>query len=258
MKILVDLDGVLVKDKEFNLFEDSKAFLSFLKTKNFKILSNNSTKPPEELVKILNEKGLNVEDKDILTPLKILPDYLKEKGISSCFVIGTDHLKAYLSKFVEVKNDIDVESVIIGQDKQLSFEKLKKAISAVFLNKAKIIPINHSKIVKDSDGLYFQGSGSLAFMIANATDYKEDIPNLGKPSELFLSKALNNDEYKDSVIISDDFYTDLIGAKALGIKTIFITTGKYKKEDLEKTDFRPDFIVSSLKETEEILLSLES
>jgi len=75
---------------------------------------------------------------------------------------------------------------------------------------------------------------------------------------IFLSKALNNDEYKDSVIISDDFYTDLIGAKALGIKTIFITTGKYKKEDLEKTDFRPDFIVSSLKETEEILLSLES
>jgi len=36
MKMLVDLDGVLVKDKEFNLFEDSKAFLSFLKTKTLK------------------------------------------------------------------------------------------------------------------------------------------------------------------------------------------------------------------------------
>lgn len=126
----------------------------------------------------------------------------------------------------------------------------------MFLNKAKIIPINYSKIVKDSDGLYFQGSGSLAFMIKNATDYKEDLPNLGKPSELFFSKALKNDEYKDSVIISDDFYTDLIGAKALGIKTIFITTGKYKKEDLEKTDFKPEFIVDSLRQAEGVLLDL--
>ncbi len=256
MKILVDLDGVLVKDKEFNIFEDSKEFLGFLKNKDFKILSNNSTRPPEELVNILNEKGLNVEEKDILTPLKILPEYLKEHNISSCFVIGTNSLKNYLSKYVEIKDDINVDAVIVGQDKDLNFEKLKKAISAVFLKGAKIIPINHSKIVKDSDGLYFQGSGSLAFMIANATDYKEPLPNLGKPSELFLSKALNKDEYSRSVIISDDFYTDLMGAKALGIKTIFITTGKYKKEDLEKTDFRPDFIANSLKETEDILSSL--
>ncbi len=256
MKILVDLDGVLVKDKEFNLFEDTKAFLSFLKKRNFIILSNNSTRPPEELVKILKEKGLDIEESDILTPLKILPDYLKEKGINSCFVIGTKSLKDYLSNYVEVKDSIDVDAVIVGQDKELNFDKLKKAISAVFLKNARIIPVNHSKIVKDSDGLYFQGSGSLAFMIANATDYKEPLPNLGKPSELFLSKALNKDEYQNSIIISDDFYTDLIGAKALGIKTIFITTGKYKKEDLDKTDFKPDFVVDSLKEAEEILSGL--
>ncbi len=256
MKILVDLDGVLVKDKEFNLFKDSKAFLSFLKAKNFIILSNNSTRPPKELSNILKEKGLDVEEEYILTPLKILPSYLKDQNISSCFVIGTDSLKRYLSNYVEVKDNIDVDAVIVGQDKNLSFEKLKKAISSVFLKGAKIIPINHSKIVKDSDGLYFQGSGALAFMIANATDYKEPLPNLGKPSELFLSKALNKDEYKESVIISDDFYTDLMGAKTLGIKTIFITTGKYKKEDLDKTDFKPDFIVNSLKEAEDVLSSL--
>jgi|YelNatPaOPRAMG01_1025707.scaffolds.fasta_scaffold10044_7 4-nitrophenyl phosphatase len=256
MKALVDLDGVLVKDKEFNLFEDSKAFLSFLKAKDFMILSNNSTRPPEELVQILNEKGLDISLLDILTPLKIIPEYLKEHGIKSSFVIGTEHLKTYLSKYVDVKDDIKVDSVIVAQDKYLNFDKLKKAISAVFLNKAKIIPINHSKIVKDSDGLYFQGSGSLAFMIKNATDYKEDLPNLGKPSELFFSKALNKDEYQESVIISDDFHTDLMGAKALGIKTIFITTGKYKKEDLEKTDFKPDFIVDSLRQAEGVLLDL--
>jgi len=53
-----------------------------------------------------------------------------------------------------------------------------------------------------------------------------------------------------------------IKSKSPNTKVRVDTNGLYlafgKKEDLEKTDFRPDFIVSSLKETEEILLSLES
>ncbi|RUM48716.1 MAG: hypothetical protein DSY47_04900, partial [Hydrogenothermus sp.] len=32
-----------------------------------------------------------------------------------------------------------------------------------------------------------------------------------------------------------------------GLKTIFITTGKYKEEDIP-SDFKPDYIVNSLKE----------
>ncbi len=256
MKILIDLDGVLVKDKEFNLFEDTLSFFDFIKDKDFIILSNNSTRSPSDIANILREKGLDTEEGKLLTPLVMLPEYLKEQDTKSAFVIGTNMLKTYVSKFVEVKDGIDVDAVVIGQDKNLNFDKIKKGISAVFLKKAKIIPINHSKIVKDSDGLYFQGSGSLAFMIAHATDYKEDIPNLGKPSKLFLSKALKDEDYKNAIIISDDFYTDLMGSKILGLKTIFITTGKYKKEDLEKSDFLPDFIVNSLKELEGLLSKL--
>lgn len=256
MKILVDLDGVIVKDKEFNLFEDTKEFMDFIKNKDFVILSNNSTRAPEQILEILRSKGLDLKNDKLITPLIVLPEIFKKYDIRSAFIIGSDMLKAYVSKFINIENDIYVDAVIVGQDKALDFKKIKTAISAVFLNGAKIIPINHSKIVKDSDGLYFQGSGSLAFMIAYATDYKEELPNLGKPSKLFFSKILNEEDYKNSIIISDDFQTDLIGAKALGLKTIFITTGKYKREDLYKSKFEPDFVVDSLKELEVVLSNL--
>ncbi len=230
--------------------------MAFIKNKDFIILSNNSTRPPEDLTRILNEKGLYLDMDKILTPLTMLPDILKAKNINSCFVIGSPMLKDYVKRFVDVKDGIKVDAVIIGQDKNLDFNKIKTAISAVFLNKAKIIPINHSKIVKDSDGLYFQGSGALSYMIAYATNYKEELPNLGKPSKEFLLKALNGKDFKDSIIISDDFHTDLIGAKELGLKTVFITAGKYTYEDLRKSDFTPDFVVNSLEELEGLLLSL--
>ncbi len=251
MFLLIDLDGVLVKDKSFTPFEDSKFFIEFLKEKNvpFKILSNNSRKPPSLISKELKEKGIILDEDLIQTPFSTLIDYLRSFNIKNVFVIGTDELKTYLfEKGFNLLEDYKVEAVIIGQDKTLDFRKLKLAISSVFLNKAKIVPLNHSKIVKDDDGLYFQGSGALAFMIKHATNYEEDIPNLGKPSKIFIDMALKGFSYDKALIISDDIYTDLIGAKELGLKTAFLTTGKYSLKELEKANFKPDFVANSLKE----------
>ncbi|MDM7267646.1 MAG: HAD hydrolase-like protein, partial [Aquificaceae bacterium] len=49
-------------------------------------------------------------------------------------------------------------------------------------------------------------------------------------------------------LVSDDIYTDLMGAKDLGIKTVFMTTGKYKEEELKKASFSPDLVFNSLED----------
>jgi len=249
--LLIDMDGVLTKDKELNLFDFAPEFISFLKEKKipFRIVSNNSTRSPDLIVSRLREKGLNIEAKEFISPVAVLPQYLRERGIKSIFVIGTDMLKDFLKgQGFDVKDNHEVDAVIIGQDKSVNFEKIKKATSAVFLNKAKIIPVNRSKIVKDSDGLYFPGAGSYAEMLKHATNYKEEIPNLGKPSKEFIELALTGLPGEKVFLISDDIYTDLMGAKELGIGTIFMTTGKYPAEELKKANFKPDYVFNSLKE----------
>lgn len=254
--LLVDMDGVLTKDKEFNPFPDAKDFLSFLKEKGipFRIVSNNSTRSPELIVEKLKEKGLPVEKEEFISPVAILPEYLKKRGIKSVFVMGTEMLKEFLSfQGFEVREDYKVDAVVIGQDKSVDFNKIKTAVSAVFLNKAKIVPVNLSKIVKDNDGLYFPGAGSYAYAIKHATNYEEEIPNLGKPSREFIDLALQGLPREEVFLVSDDLYTDLIGAKELGIKTVFMTTGKYGREELEKAGFVPDYVFSSLSELREEL-----
>lgn len=249
--LLIDMDGVLTKDKEFNLFPDTKDFLYFLRERNipFRIVSNNSTRAPELIVEKLKEKELPIEEKDFISPVAVLPEYLKEEGINRVFVIGTEMLKNFLKeKGFEVKEDSEVEAVVIGQDKSIDFHKIKTATSAVFLNKAKIIPVNLSKIVKDTDGLYFPGAGSYAYMLKHATNYGGEIPNLGKPSREFIELALRGLPREKVFLVSDDVYTDLMGARDIGIGTIFITTGKYGREELEKAGFKPDYVFDSLTE----------
>ncbi|EDP75452.1 HAD-IIA family hydrolase [Hydrogenivirga sp. 128-5-R1-1] len=251
--LLIDMDGVLTKDKEFNPFEHAPEFIKSLKEKGvpFRIVSNNSTRSPDLIVHKLKIKGFDIKPGEFISPVGVLPDYLRDKGISSIFVIGTRMLADFLRESgFDVRETHDVDAVVVGQDKEIDFLKLKTAVSAVFLNGAKIVPVNLSRIVKDSDGLYFPGAGSVAHMLAYTTRYEEELPNLGKPSADFIKLALKGLHTEEVYLISDDIYTDLMGAKELGIKTIFMTTGKYREEELKKTDFKPDYIFHSLQELE--------
>ncbi len=249
--LLIDLDGVLVKDKELNPFPSTVEFIDFLREKKipFRVVSNNSTRSPNKLVDDLKSKGINLEYEEVITPVKVLPDYLNSINANSIFVIGTDMLIEFLKDIgFSIRNDHHVDAVVIGQDRKVDFHKIKTATSAVFLNNAKIVPVNLSRIVRDSDGLYFPGAGSFTEMLKNATNYKGDMPNLGKPSPKFIETSLKGLPKEKVFLISDDIYTDLMGASKMGIKTIFMTTGKYKADEVQKSGFQPDFIFDDLKD----------
>ncbi|HIP42815.1 MAG TPA: hydrolase, partial [Aquifex aeolicus] len=112
--LLIDMDGVLTKDKELNLFDFAPEFISFLKEKKipFRIVSNNSTRSPDLIVSRLREKGLNIEAKEFISPVAVLPQYLRERGIKSIFVIGTDMLKDFLKgQGFDVKDNHEVDAV---------------------------------------------------------------------------------------------------------------------------------------------------
>ncbi|MDQ7038785.1 MAG: HAD-IIA family hydrolase [Aquificota bacterium] len=251
--LLIDMDGVLTKDKEFNPFPYAPTFIRNLKERGvpFRVVSNNSTRSPKAIVDLLKGKGFDLDYSDLITPVAVLPNYLRERGVRKVFVIGTPMLGGFLRESgFEVREDHEVDAVIIGQDKEIDFIKIKTATSAVFLRGARIVPVNLSRIVRDSDGLYFPGAGSTARMIAHATGYTDDIPNLGKPSREFIDMALKGLPRDRVILVSDDIYTDLMGAREIGLETAFMTTGKYREEELKRAGFTPDHVFHSLEELE--------
>jgi 4-nitrophenyl phosphatase len=247
--LIIDLDGVITKDKKLNIFEDAPDFINFLKKKNinFIIATNNSLFTPEEILQKLKEQGVEINEENLITPLIVLPKYLKERNLSKLYVIGSDNLKKYLTeKGFNILENQNAEAVIIGIDKKLSFEKLKVATTAAKENNAEILSLNANLIAKDDDGLLFPGVGCIGQMIGCAT--KKEWKHLGKNSELYNKKLFENfKNLKNVAVISDDIFTDLIPFSKIGLKTVFITTGKYKISDLPK-DFKLDIVVNSLKE----------
>jgi len=50
-------------------------------------------------------------------------------------------------------------------------------------------------------------------------------------------------------MISDDPLSDLLGAKKLGMITVFVTSGKYKDKEVLKSlneKFQPDFVYQTI------------
>jgi 4-nitrophenyl phosphatase len=251
--VLLDLDGVLVKNKKMDLFEDSISFINFLREKKipFRVVSNNSKLPPSEILKILKQKGLILKEQELITALSVAPKVLKK--FKKVFAIGEEPVINYLKKHgINLVEDYRVDAVFIAQDKNINFHKIKTAVSALRLSGAKLIGVNLNKLAKDNDGLYYPAVGGFVKMFAYVTDYpEEEIISLGKPSKEFFMKALENmevDKNTEIIFVSDDFYTDLIPAEKLGFTTVFLSTGKYTLEDLKKSQYKPKYTFSSLTE----------
>lgn len=247
--LIIDLDGVLTKDKALNPFDDTSYFINYINEREipYKIATNNTLYSPANLETKLKQNEINMKENSLITPLFVAPKYMKSKNIENIFVIGLEELANFFKeKGFNVRSATDVDAVVIGQDKNLNFRKLKIATSAVKQNGAKILALNANLITKDDDGLVFPGVGSVAQMLAYST--KTDWIHFGKNSDEYnkeLFRGFKN--LSNLAVISDDIFTDLIPFSKFGLKTIFITTGKYKEEDI-LSDFKPDYIVNSLKE----------
>ncbi len=249
---LIDLDGVLVKDKDFNIFEDAPEFIKKLRSNYipFKIATNNSRLPPEDIAKKLKEKGIPVDKEDIFSPLSLAPKVLNEDGINSIFVLGEDTLINYLKQYgFKIVNEPKVDAVLVAQDRHLNFDKLKIATTALKRHSAKLYAMNNNLLSQDGDGLLFPGVGAISKMFVYACTCNENYIHFGKMSDIYNKYIFQSFDFPPDkiAIISDDLYVDLAGYKKLGLKTIFLTTGKYQITDI-KENFEPDLIFNSLKE----------
>ena len=56
-----------------------------------------------------------------------------------------------------------------------------------------------------------------------------------------------------AIMVGDDLINDIGGAQRTGMKGVLVRTGKFRKSDLSHSDVKPDFIIESINELEDIL-----
>ena len=253
---LFDMDGTLYLGD--NLFSFSGKLLSEIKNKGSRYLfmTNNSSKSVEDYVKKLASLGIEADRDDFITSSQATAYYLhKNHEGASLYVCGTRSLKRELAlEGFSVTEDVEAaDCIVMGFDTELDFKKLHD-VSYILTVKPDIPYIaTNPDLVCPTEFGYVPDCGSVCIMIKNATRREPVV--IGKPSPLMPLLALEkfNVEPECACVVGDRIYTDIKSGLNAGITSILVMSGETTYEILEKSDDKPDIVLSDAGEIIKLL-----
>lgn len=255
-----DLDGVMyLGDTAIPHAADAVRRLG-TQNKPVYFLTNNSGRTRADYCeKLAQVNGLDIAESQIFTSAYATALYLKAQGAANktAFVIGEAGLASELEavgglRAVRVPDSVpptDIDYVVMGIDRQFTYDKLRFAHAAITRGHAQFVATNRDSTFPMETG-EIPGGGSLVAALATATG-REPL-TIGKPEthayEAILQTA--NVPAAQSIMIGDRLDTDIaVGCRA-GAKTVLVLTGvtSAKQAQAAVPPFVPDLIIGDLRE----------
>lgn len=244
--LIIDMDGVVYRGHR--PLAGAREFLHHLEEKETAhiLVTNNSTRTPEEYVAVLKEMGIEVSPRRILTSALATADYLRNllPQEARLYLIGEEGLYSALAAQGFQFGERDVEAVVVGMDRQLTYEKLKTATVAIRQG-ARFVGTNPDKSFPAEETI-LPGAGVILAAMEAATGVQPIL--IGKPEPTLFQIALQSmgATEKETAVIGDRLETDILGGQRCGLTTILLLTGISQQQDLETSDIRPDYVFQDL------------
>ncbi len=245
--IFFDISGVLLDGAE--LIPNADKAINYIEEKNlpYRLITNTSQQPRSNLVKQLQDAGINALEEHIYTAPLAAKDYVLDHSLRPFCLIH----RGLKCEFSEVTQS-DPNAVIIGDAADdFNYANLNHAFR-LCLEGAPLIAIGHNKYFKKS-GDFFLDTGPFVAAIEYACDIEAVIT--GKPSVDFFNQVLANIQLKAEqvALIGDDIYGDIQGAINTGLESRLVRTGKYRDGDENKTTPVANVVDNVLAAVEDLL-----
>lgn len=246
--LIIDIDGVVWQGRQ--ALPGVNVFFEMLSQRGiaFIIASNNSARPSSDIVERLAEIGVHVQPSQVLTSAEATARYLPRIVAPGArvFVMGGKGITNALANAGYILADENVDVVVAGIDRTLSYDKLKRATTEIRRG-AKFIGTNGDKTFPTEEGLV-PGAGAILAALEAATDVTPIV--IGKPARAMFDIALEHMKVDRSVaaMLGDRLDTDIEGAERAGLKTILVLTGVTSREMLPQSSVKPNFVFENLEE----------
>lgn len=244
---LLDLDGTMYRGYE--PIQTAVTFVQQLASKKIPYLfvTNNSSQTPEAVVKKLTSMDIPATKEQVMTSSIATARYIRKKSEQAkCYVIGESGLIVALENEGLTVSDESGEFVVIGIDRELTYEKLAKA-SLLVREGATLISTNSDKAIPTERGLV-PGNGALTSVISVSTGIKPIF--IGKPEKIIMEQSLQKLglEKDEVVMVGDNYDTDIQAGIQSGIDTLMVFTGVTSLSSYDSLPVKPTHHVNDLSE----------
>lgn len=250
---LIDIEGVLVVDKSYRPVPGAVAWLNGLDDQDipWRLVSNNTTHRPEDLVGALCAAGFAVPGERLVGALSVGLAWLEAEGHRRLGWLGAAGLRPWLVErgFEPVATGAaSCDAVVLGADPDLSVPDLDQALRWL-QGGAQLLCLHRNRFWLDAAGQPRLGPGAWAAALEAAAPSVRAV-TAGKPEPAVYAGALESLGVKsaDALFISDDPFSDLVGARRLGLATVLVLSGKYPDRAILTSlpdDQQPDLVLDS-------------
>ncbi len=246
--VLIDLDGVVYVGMQVlpganELFREIKRL-----GLKYNLITNNSTLTPAQYVNKLATMDIKVPEQAVLTSAVATAIYLRklEPNGAPVYIIGEDGLNDALTGAGFWVDENAPRYVCVGLDRQLTYQKLATAALAI-QNGAKFIASNPDTALPTERGLA-PGCGSILAALVATTGVQPKVIGKPQPDMIDIALDLLGARKGTTVLVGDRLDTDIQAGSAAGVSTALVLTGVSRRDEVQDTPYRPDFIVEDLAE----------
>ncbi len=244
--LILDMDGVLWRDSEpignlQNIFERlNRLGIQYV------FATNNCMIPAAAHVDRLARFGVTVKADQIINSAMATGFMLHQRFPEGgpVYIVGEAGIRFHLSEFGFYEDDTDPLAVIVGLDRQITYDKIKKAEMLVRQGKP-FYGTNPDVTYPIPEGLA-PGAGTIIAAVATAA---ETAPIFGgKPEPAMFQQALEKMglSVSECMAVGDRIDTDLYGGQRSGVYTAMVLTGVSTREQIAALPLQPDLVTESL------------
>ncbi|MDQ0338167.1 4-nitrophenyl phosphatase [Caldalkalibacillus uzonensis] len=247
---VLDLDGTMYRGEE--KIAEAPVFIKELNKRgqDYVFLTNNATKTPQDVVNHLAKFDILTQPEKVYTTSVAAARFLtKMKKSPTVYVVGeaalANSLREAGCQLVSEEKDLGrCDFVVMGLDRQITYDKLAKAALAVRAG-ATFISTNADKALPTERGL-LPGNGSLTAVVRTATGIEPTY--IGKPEPFMLEMIMEEKglAQEDILMIGDNYETDILAGIRAGVDTAIVFTGFTTQGDLEHVHEQPTYQWESL------------
>ncbi|WP_102345008.1 TIGR01457 family HAD-type hydrolase [Bacillus sp. Marseille-P3661] len=244
---LIDLDGTMYRGKE--RIEEAVHFVNMLKQKDvpYLFVTNNSSRTPEQVAAKLISMEIPATTEQVFTSSMATANFIAaENNHASVYFIGEEGLEYALKQAGLTVVDENPDYVVMGIDREITYEKLAKGCLYIRAG-AKYIATNSDIAIPTERG-FLPGNGALSSVLTVSTGVQPLL--IGKPEAIIMELALNTlgTTKEETLMIGDNYNTDILAGIHAGIDTLLVHTGVTTKEHLKTYEIQPTYVINSLEE----------
>lgn len=196
-------------------------------------VTNNAARPPGVVAGHLRELGIAATEEDVVTSAQAAARLLVDRfgADARILVVGGDGILSALKEvgLVGVHSaDDDPVAVIQGWSFDLTWDQLNEA--AVAIQRGAYWVATNTDSTRPTDRGIVPGNGAAVDAVRVAVDVDPEV--VGKPFRPLIDETMARLGAEHPIFVGDRIDTDIAGAVAVGIDSLFVLTGAHGPREL--------------------------